>query len=49
MALHAARALAWTALVGLYVFSPAVGLSALAAGFGFVAGRRAPAFARRSF
>jgi hypothetical protein len=34
----ATRTLSWSALVGLYAFSPLAGIAALAAGFGFIAG-----------
>ncbi len=42
MRLVAARALALGALLGLYALSPVAGVVALAAGYGFIAGRRTP-------
>lgn len=43
MKLFATRAIATTALIGLYLLSPLLGLSALVAGFGFAVWHRAPA------
>jgi hypothetical protein len=42
MKLITMRAIAMTALIGLYVLSPLLGLSALVAGFGLLVWHRAP-------
>ena len=47
MNLIATRTLTWSALVGLYAFSPLAGIAALSAVFGFAArGLYRPAYAR---